>query len=158
MKSSKKLIAAAVAGIAMFASSAPQAADQHTINVNATVTGTCKFIGAASGGTSNINMTLDPTLTTTVTGSSTIVYRCTNGTAPIFTFTSSAGAGTGTGTLSNGGDNIAYTYTSTNDGAGAGMGTGNDKNVSVTVSVDQTNAANVPAGLYTDTIDGDLSN
>ncbi len=142
-------VAAAFAGVA---GDAP-AADTHTITVSATVNGTCRFQGAA---TSTIALTVDPSAATTVSNTGTVLYRCTKGQSPSFTMQSSS-------TLSPTGGNVSgpspattesfpYTYTSTNTGAGTGFGTGNDKTLSVTVSVVQSAAANVSAGVYTDTI------
>jgi spore coat protein U-like protein len=145
MKPSKKLIAAAFAVLAM---NSAHAADNHTINVNAVVNGTCIF----NTGSSNINMTLDPTATTVITGASTIQYRCTRGTTPVFAMTSgSTGSGAG-GNLVLGTESIAYTYSSVNGGDGTGMAAAQAKDLTVTVSVNQANAANVTPGTYTDTI------
>jgi spore coat protein U-like protein len=130
MNTSKKLLAAACATAALLMGGAAVAADSHTITVNATVAGNCKF----NAGTSTVNMTLDPTATTTVTGNAAVLYRCTKGTSL------------------NGAESIAYTFSSTNDGAGSGLGAGQDKTLSVTVSVNQANAANVTPNTYTDTI------
>ena len=45
-----------------------------------TVAGNCKFNAA----TSTVGLTLDPTATTTVSQSASVLYRCTKGTAPAF--------------------------------------------------------------------------
>jgi spore coat protein U-like protein len=145
MESNKKLIAALVA---MLVSGAAAAGDNHTVTVNATVSGTCKF----NAPTSSINLTLDPTASSTVTQNASILYRCTKGTAPVFAFSSgSTSSGTG-GNLKNGAETIAYTFTNTPGGAGSGLGAGNDKTLDVSVSVNQANAANVTPQVYTDTI------
>jgi spore coat protein U-like protein len=156
MKSSKKLIAAAVAGLAMFASSAAQASDTHTINVSATVTGVCKFVSA---GPTNVSLTLDPTATSGGDSQPAVIqYRCTKNTAPVFTVAStSTGSSTG-GELRNGGEAIVYAIAAASGGAGDGMGAGAEKDLTVTVSANHVDAANVPAGSYTDTITIDISN
>lgn len=148
MKRSQKLIAAACATAAMLMAGAAQAADSHTITVNATVAGNCKF----NAGTSTLAMALDPSATSVVTANASVLYRCTKGTAPVFSFSSgstSSGAG---GNLVNGAESIPYTFTTTPGGSGSGLGAGQDKTLTVTVSVDQTNAANVTPNTYTDTI------
>lgn len=145
MKSNKKLIAALVA---MLVSGAAAAGDNHTVTVNATVNGTCKFNAA----TSNINLTLDPTASTTLTQNASILYRCTKGTAPTFALASGSTSSPTGGNLVNGAESIAYTFSSAPGGAGSGLGAGNDKTLGVSVSVNQANAANVTPNVYTDTI------
>ncbi|HET7132322.1 MAG TPA: spore coat protein U domain-containing protein [Gammaproteobacteria bacterium] len=148
MKSSKKLIAAACATAAMLMSGTALAGDSHTITVNATVNGTCKF----NTGTSTVNMTLDPTASTTVTGNAAVLYRCTKGTSPAFALSSGSTSSATGGNLQNGTETIPYTFSSVSGGAGTGLGAGQDKTLSVTVSVNQTNAAGVTPNTYTDTI------
>ena len=145
MKSNKKLIAALVA---MLVSGAAAAGDNHTVTVNATVNGTCKF----NAGTSTVNVTLDPTASSTVTQTASILYRCTKGTAPTFALASGSTSSATGGNLVNGAESIAYTFSSTSGGSGSGMGTGNDKTLGLSVSVNQANAANVTPNVYTDTI------
>ena len=163
MKLRKQTLALSLAVACAWIGGNAHAAGTHTININATVTGTCKF----NTGLSNVSLTLDPTATTTVNSSpDNVYYRCTNGTVPSFDLTpattgtgvtpiASLGAsatGSGAGLLSNGTQTIPYTFSATGGGNGTGMGAGNDLTLAVTVSVDQTNAANVPAGSYLDTI------
>jgi spore coat protein U-like protein len=149
MKTNKRLIAAACTGAVLLMSGTSYAADSHTITVSATVAATCKF----SAATSTVNLTLDPTATSTVSQAASVAYRCTKGTAPVFAFSSgSTSSGTG-GNLVNGLESIPYTYTTTSGGAGTGLGTGQDKTLSVNVSVNQANAADVTANTYTDTIE-----
>ena len=145
MNSNKKMIAALAA---ILVSGAAAAGDNHTVTVNATVNSTCKFNAASS----TVNLTLDPTASSTVTQNASILYRCTKGTAPTFAFSSgSTSSGTG-GNLVNGAESIAYTFTNTPGGSGSGLGTGNDKTLGLAVSVNQANAANVTPNVYTDTI------
>jgi spore coat protein U-like protein len=146
MRTSKKFLALAAA--ALLVSGTARANDSHTITVNATVLATCKFNAA----TTTMNLTLDPTASSTVSQTASVLYRCTKGTAPSFSFSSGSTSSSSGGNLVRGGESIAYTYSSASGGAGTGMGTGNDKALSVTVSVNQTNAANVTPGVYTDTI------
>lgn len=148
MKLKKHILALGLAvGFAWVGGSA-FAANGHTITVNASVAQVCKFNTAAS----TIALTLDPTLTTTVTGTDNVLYRCTSGTAPTFSLTSSSTSSTSGGNLVQGAENIPYTFSSSGGGSGTGMGAGNDKTLAVTVSVDQTGAANVTPGTYSDTI------
>lgn len=145
MKSNKKMIAALMV---MLVSGAAAAGDNHTVTVNATVSGTCKF----NAGTSTVNVTLDPTASSTVTQNASILYRCTKGTAPTFALASGSTSSATGGNLVNGAESIAYTFSSTSGGSGSGMGTGNDKTLGLSVSVNQANAANVTPNVYTDTI------
>jgi spore coat protein U-like protein len=147
MKTQHNLIAAACAA-ALLISAGAKAADSHTITVNATVVATCKFNAPAS----TLNLTLDPTASSTVSQTASVLYRCTKGTAPVFALASGSTSSAGGGNLVNGAESIAYTFSSTSGGAGTGVGTGNDKTLSVTVSVNQANAANVTPAVYTDTI------
>ena len=140
------LIAATLAALLLAGNA--MAADSHTITVNATVGATCKFNAASS----TLNLTLDPTATSTVTQSASVLYRCTKGTAPSFALASGSTSSATGGNLVNGAESIPYTFSSTSGGSGTGMGTGNDKTLSVSVSVNQANAANVTPAVYTDTI------
>lgn len=148
MKCNNKKLLAALCAAALLISAGAEAADSHTITVNATVVATCKFNSASS----TMNLTLNPTATSTVSQSASVLYRCTKGTAPIFALASgSTNSGSG-GNLVNGAESIAYTFSSAAGGNGSGMGSGQDKALSVTVSVNQANAANVTPAVYTDTI------
>lgn len=147
MKTCQRIFAAACA-LALLASGNAKANDSHTITVNATVLATCKFNTASS----TLNMTLDPTASSTVSQTASVLYRCTKGTAPSFAFSSGSTSSATGGNLTKSAESIAYTYTTASGGNGSGMGTGNDKTLSVTVSVNQSNAANVTPGVYTDTI------
>ena len=142
----KNLIAATIVALLMAGNAT--AADSHTITVNATVTSTCKFNAASS----TLNMTLDPTATSTVTQTASVLYRCTKGTSPNFALASGSTGSSAGGNLVNGAESIPYTFTNTAGGAGTGLGAGNDKTLSVAVSVNQANAANVTPAVYTDSI------
>ena len=148
MKPSKKLMIAACAALTM--SGAAQAADNHTINISATVAAHCRFNAPSS----NVNFTLDPSAATVVTQTATILYRCTKGTTPVFAFSSASTGGGAAGTLEDAvsGDTIAYSYVSSAPVDGTGLGAFQDKTLSVDVSVNQANAAGVTPGTYTDTI------
>ena len=144
MKSNKKLIAALTAMLL----SGAALAEGHSVTVNATVSGSCKFNAASS----TVSLTLDPTASTAATQNASIGYRCTKGTSPSFSLASGSTSSATGGNLVNGSESIAYTFSSTSGGAGSGMGAGNDKTLGLSVSVNQANAANVTPNVYTDTI------
>ena len=150
MKLRKKILALGLAVACASMGGVAFAAGSHTITVNATVTGTCKFNTAAS----TIALAVDPTATSSVTGTDNVLYRCTNGTVPSFTLASSSTGSTSGGNLANGAESFPYTFSSTGGGAGTGMGNSatNDKTLAVAVSVAQSGAANVTPGVYSDTI------
>ena len=153
MKPTQKLIAAACACAALMMSGMSQAADSHVITVNATVAGTCKFNSAAS----TVSLTLDPTASTNVNQTGSVLYRCTNGTTPAFALSSGSTSSATGGNLVNGAESIPYTFSSTSGGNGTGMAAGQEKTLSVTVTVNQAAAANVSPLTYTDTITIDLT-
>lgn len=131
------------------------AANSHTITVNASVAAVCMFNTTAS----TLALTVDPTATSTVSGTDNVLYRCTSGTTPSFTLTSSSTSSTSGGNLIQGAESFPYTFSSVGGGAGTGMGniSANDKTLAVTVSVNQAGAANVSPGTYTDTIVVDVT-
>jgi spore coat protein U-like protein len=112
--------------------SAAFAADNQTLNVSATVTGTCKLISVPP-----MSFTLDPTSASNGAATSNVTYRCTKGTAPTGFTVGGASAATGfsSGTTAATGAlvgaivgntdvlpySISWTAPST---AGSGMGTG----------------------------------
>ena len=146
MKSNKTRIAAALAAILM--SAAAHAGDNHSVSVNGTVSGNCKFNSPSS----TVNLTIDPTASSTVTQNASVVYRCTKGTTPAFALSSGSTSSATGGNLVNGAESIPYTFSSVSGGNGTGMGAGNDKTLAVSVSVNQANAANVTPAVYTDSI------
>ena len=126
-----------------------QASDSVSVTVNATVIGVCKFFTASpvinitnTGTGSNI----DPSSATTATGNVAISYRCTNGTAPVFTVPATATVTCG---ACSGSPTMVPTISSTNTGAGTGMGTGNNKTLTVTGQIVQANFQNAAVGTYT---------
>src|ERR1044071_8170786 len=125
MSKNKNLIAATIAAL-MLAGNA-MAADSHTITVNATVSGTCKFNSASS----TLNLTLNPTASTTVTQTASVLYRCTKGTAPNFALASGSTSSATGGNLVNGAESIPYTFSSAAGGAGTGVGAAHDNTLSV---------------------------
>lgn len=145
MKPSRKLMVAACAALMM---SGAQAADNHTINVSATVAAQCRFNAAST----DVLFNLDPASLAIATQSASILYRCTKGTTPAFTFSSASTSSGAGGNLVNGAELIPYTYVTSAPVDGTGLGPMHDKTLTVDVSVSQINAANVTPGTYTDTI------
>ena len=149
MKFEKKHLAAGVAAACSFLSAATsQAAGSQIITVSASVTGTCQV---QSGSASSIALTVDPTLTTAVSNSGTVLYRCTKGTTPTVSL-SSANTNVLKGPSPATTESFAYSSSSTGSAAGTGFGAGQDKTVTVAVTVTQSNAALVSAGTYTDNL------
>jgi hypothetical protein len=139
--------------IALFASSPVRASDNVTVTVNATVSSVCKFNSGqspivtlqTSGGV------IDPSAAGPATGSASVTYRCSNGTAPTFTVPTPATitcttAGTcGTSTMS-------ATMAGVSGGNGTGMGSGQDKTLTVNGSLPAAQYANAQSGDYSGTI------
>lgn len=148
-------IAAALVGLAALASAMPaSASDSVSVTVNATVVGVCKFFSTS---TPVLNITntgtgsnIDPSLTGDATGSTTVAYRCSNGTTPTFSIPSpsvSVTCSACTGTPS-----MTATVTLTGGGNGSGMGSGQDKNLTVAGTITQATYVNAAAGAYTGSV------
>lgn len=148
----KTLVLLVVTGMMIVSlSGTVMAADNNTLTVSASVTGTCKF----SSTTSTLAFgALDPSVGTNVNGSTTTQFWCTKGT----TETLSAGQGsnwdgskrnmkiTGGGT-----DVIPYTLTLTPDGS-ANAGPGTPRTLTIGGQVLGTDYTGKTAGNYTDTV------
>jgi len=137
-----------VLGLALFSAGQGIAGDTATVNVSATVVGTCKFI---SGG--SITFTLDPSTGGDVSGTVTQpTFWCTKGAS--YTITDDDGLWeSGTthrmkhSTLT---EYIPYSFTYTATGTGNGPGNPLTMNIASTVlSADYINAS---AGSYSDTV------
>ena len=129
------------------------AGDSAASTVSAQVLATCRFntgqtpvVTIANSGT-----TINPSLAGPATGNAAILYRCTAGTAPVFTVPTPATvtcttAGTcGTATM-------APTLSSVNTGAGTGFGSGNDKTLTVTGQLTGAQYQDMRAGNYSGTV------
>ena len=147
----KKLLAitAAVAIVAMAGTA--MAADSNTLTVQASVTGTCKFVS----GTSTLNFgALDPSVGTDVNGSTTTQFWCTKG---VSTDNITAGQGANwSGTKRQmldtvSGDLIPYTLTLTPDGS-ANAGPASPRTLTVDGAVLGTDYTAKSAGSYSDTV------
>jgi hypothetical protein len=143
------------ASAALAFAGAASAADTATLAVSATVLGVCKFSGAPTAMTiaSPTLTTLDPTLSTDGTGTSTVSYKCSKTTAPTLsvggTSTSPYSATTTSG-LSSGGATPTYIPFSISWGAltaGAGFSAA-ASTVTLTGTVLNANYIGADAGTY----------
>jgi len=142
-----------LAAATLFAAMPAKAADSLTVTVNATVSGVCKF---NSGQTPIVTVqtsggVIDPSAAGPATGSTPVVYRCTNGTTPIWTIPASATV-TCTTSGSCGTSTMVATIATSGGGNGSGMGSGQDKTLTVTGSMAAAIYANAQAGDYSGTI------
>lgn len=140
----KRTLSTLVAIALLFAGSHALAAGTATVDISATVLGTCSF----SAGDTFTFAALDPTsgASPSLTQAA-VTFACTSGTG--FTITDDGGVNTGTHDLDDGsGNQIAYNF----NYAGAGVGTGNNQNLSITVDIPFANYQNAPAGAYSDTV------
>ena len=153
MNQKQRALAAGVAAACTWLGSNAQAAGNHTITVSASVQGKCTFNSANSAMSA---ITVDPTAIGNVTGSHTVLFRCTKGTTSTMSFAAQNTGGTASaGNMVNGLETLAYSYgvTGTSDAQnGTGLGAGQDKTLTVGVTVSQPAAADLSAGTYTDTI------
>ncbi len=141
---------AAAGLLGLLAATQASAGDSVSVTVNATVTGVCLFnVSTATLNLTNIGSgsQIDPSNATSATGSLPIAYRCSNGTAPVFTVPASL-------TLNNGSDSMAATIAYTGGGPGTGMGNtaANQKTLTINGSIAQTIFQDKPAGIYTNTM------
>ena len=143
MKFGPKLLAlGTAAACAWLGSNHAAAADTHSVIINAISSSKCVLNTANS----TITVTVDPAATTTLTPTTSVMYRCTTGTTPSFALTSAnSGNLIGPGTFS-------YGYSSSGTAAGTGMGTAQAKAHVVAVTIDQALTADQPPGTYSDTI------
>lgn len=144
----KRVLAASVAAACSWMGMDANAAGSHTVSIAAAVTGKCTF----NSGASTVSLTVDPSLTTDVTGPAAVLYKCTKGVSPTMVPASGSTSSATGGNLVGGTESFAYTYSTAAGGAGTGFGSGQDKTYGVTVTVNQGAAANVSAATYTDTI------
>ncbi len=152
----RKISLLAGAIIAAFGSAATAASTTHNVNVNANVTGNCRFNDAGpttlliqNDGSGNI----DPSSTTDATGTATVPYRCTKGTV------ASVSAGNGNnhdGTnrrVTDGTEFMAYSLNLSGDTqTGTGHGVGQDLTLTLDSTITAAAFQNVSAGAYADTV------
>jgi hypothetical protein len=149
----KKLIAITAAAAIVAMAGSAMAADTNTLTVQASVTGTCKFVSASS--TLDFGA-LDPSLATNPTKQTTTTFWCTKGVT-----TDLIAAGNGlhydataskrqmldTGTS---GDLIPYTLTLTK--AGSNAGPGSPRTLTIQGDILNSDYKNKTASNYSDTV------
>ncbi len=126
------------------------AADTGTVNINATVVGTCKFTTSSA----NISVSLDPSVGGTVNGSGSLIFWCTKNAN--YTVTDDDGlyeTGANANRVFNSTANeyIPYTF-SYNPTSGTGAGPTSPITLNITASFAQTDYQNASAGSYADTV------
>ena len=138
----KRTMIALLTLVTLFAGGNVLAAGTATVDISATVDGTCSF----SAGDTFAFGTLDPTsgASPSLTQAG-VTFACTNLTG--YTITDDGGL-LGTYELSDGTNQIGYNFTY----VGAGVGTGANQNLSVTVDIPFVNYQNAPAATYNDTV------
>jgi hypothetical protein len=138
-----KFLAAGVAAATLMAPAA-MAAGTHTLNVSATVTGSCAFDLPSSAMSFGA---IDPAGTTPATTSAAVDFHCTTGQAYTVTL-----SGTGSYSLT-GPTTIPYTASVTGGASGTGTGmTGAAQTVTVSASIAAADYQNADAGAYTGTL------
>lgn len=139
-----QMTAAAVAAMFILGAGSALAAGTATVDIQATVLGTCVF---NSGGAISFG-NLDPTsgLSPSVINPAAANFTCTNGTA--YTITDDGGL-LGTYNLDDGaGSTIPYALAY----AGAGLGSGVAQDLSITANINFADFQTKPAGTYNDTV------
>ena len=135
-------------GLMLFASAA-NTADNVSVTVNANINAVCKFFTAApvvNVTNTGIGSNIDPSSLATATGSASLVYRCSNGTTPLF-------AVPGTATITNGGGaTMTPAISSSNTGPGSAMGMDRNQTLTVTGQIAPAGFQDAPAGAYTGSI------
>ncbi len=134
----------------MCISSVSFAADTGTVNINATVVGTCKFTTS----TANINVTLDPSIGGTVNGTGSLVFWCTKNASYTVSdddgmYETGADANRVFNSIANEYIPYSFSYTPT---SGTGNGPTNPITLNLTASFAQVDYQNASAGTYTDTV------
>ncbi len=120
-----------------------------TVNVSASITGTCQFSSTPTLGFG----TLDQNLSSDATAAGTLTFWCTKGVAYTLSDPVNPGVGDGTyaGTISNGADSIAYSIAYTN-ATGSGAGKTSPINSTLSATILNGDYVNVSAGSYTGTV------
>lgn len=140
-----KFLAAGVAAAVLVAPAASMAAGTHTLNVSATVNGTCSFDLPNSAMAFGA---IDPSGTTPATATAAVDFHCSNGQAYTVTL-----SGTGSYTLSAGANTLPYTASITGGASGTGTGmTGAAQTVTVGASIAVADYQNANTGAYTGTL------
>ncbi len=141
---------ATVAALGILSAGSAQA-DTQVVTVNAQIIGICKF---NSGQTpvvtvANTGVTIDPSLAGPANGSANVLYKCTNGTVPVF-----SGAATATVTCTTaptcGVTTMAPAMTYTGGGNGSGFSV--NKTLVVAGQLTQVQYQDMQAGTYSGTV------
>ena len=121
------------------------AAGSTTLAVTASVNGVCKF----SAITQPLAFgAIDPSLTTDVTASASVLYKCTNKTTSL-----GITAPAGQRTMLSGTDTLLYTLAITGDKSqGLGFGTGKDLTATVNGTITAAQYQNAAVGSYTENV------
>ncbi len=144
----KKILLVAVATASVLASVGIAFAAGSVNLTSQTVTGTVQGLCKEASAPQNFGLTIDPSLSTTVTGTDTTggTIKCTKN----LPYTVSCTSGY-SGYLKDGsGNQIPYTINC--PAGGTGQGFNNTITLNTGASVVQSDAADVPAGTYTDTV------
>jgi len=156
MKSTRTFLRAAVAVAALSPVGLSWAGGTHTVNVSATVTGTCVV---NSGDSTLVFGTINPSAPGPISATPTSgTFRCTNGTA--YTVSSNGGQNasggnyfmkkSGASDCTTASQCIKYTFSSVTSGSGLGMA--NNISFNVSASTTATDYQNAEAGSYADVV------
>jgi spore coat protein U-like protein len=134
------------------AGGAAWALDTNTLTVTASVTGTCKFVAPK---TSTLSFTLDPSVGTNISTSTTTTFWCTKG-VTLLPFGSGPGlyfaGGKNNMRDSVSGDSIPYTIDSLIPDGGSNAGPGSPRTLTIAGTVLATDYTTKSAGNYSDTV------
>lgn len=150
MKFNKLGLAGALCAVGLLGNTSALAADNATVEVSATVVGTCKFTTK----TGAVAFTLDPSVGGDVTGTITQpVFWCTKGvTYAIADDNGLNESGTTQRMKNTAGEFIPYSFTYTASGTGAGAKPGSAITMNIASSVMEADYLNASADSYTDTV------
>ena len=156
----RTLIALSLAAAGLVASVPSFAASTtHSLNLSATITGTCRFNTAGPTavtiGTPVAVTAIDQTETlVVVTGTANVLYRCTTGVTAATTADTGLHVSGGVRRVCVGATPCMPYSLGLVGGAqvGTGHGAGQDKTLAVTATIASTDYENAAAGTYTDTV------
>jgi len=151
LKMKKTLILLTIIAVGVFLGAPSFAVGTGQVNINATVVGTCKF--TATGGSTTISVTLDPSINSDVTGTGSLQFWCTKGAS--YEVTDNGGlhkSGTQQRVYNSSANEYipySFSYTPTSE-TGSGPTSPITLNVSATFQYNDYKDAS--AGTYTDTV------
>lgn len=149
-------IAKAVAATLLSVAAGAALADTQSLSVQAAVVGVCKFNTGQSPVLTLTNdpLGIDPSSTTSATGTVDVLYRCTNNTSATVS-SAVTGSRTLTGSGTAAGQTMTYTlaFDSGATGLGSGFGAaGSDITLTVSGTITATNFQGKRAGPYAETV------